>query len=170
MPATRDDLFAKLADLGIETATHEHDAVFTVVEAKGLRGEISGGHTKNLFLKDKRGRLWLVVCLEDRVVDLKALRRCLGAAKSLSFGKPDLLRQVLGIEPGSVTPFAAMNDAAGRVTVVLDSGMLACEPLNFHPLENTATTQIGAQDLIRFLRATGHEPQILDLESPAVGA
>lgn len=159
MAASRDELMAFLGDLGIEVTTVEHPPVFTVEEAQALRGDLTGGHTKNLFLKDKKGALWLVVCLEDRQVDLKALRKRLGAAQ-LSFGKPDLLIEVLGIEPGSVTPFSLINDTEGRVTAVFDEGMQAFDPLNFHPLKNDATSQISWDDLLKFARATGHEPVV----------
>lgn len=166
MAATREDLMAYLMGLGISITTVEHPPVFTVEEAQSLRGDLPGGHTKNLFLKDKKGGLWLVVCLEDRRVDLKALRKRLGAP-SLSFGKPDLLIDVLGIEPGSVTPFSLMNDTDGRVTAVFDQGMLEFDPLNFHPLKNDATSQIKPDDLLKFARATGHEPVISEIDEVA---
>lgn len=161
-PATPDDLFRRLDELGLETRTVTHPAVFTVAESKAWRGDLPGAHCKNLFLKDKKGRLWLVVALEDCEINLKALRRQIGAA-TLSFGKPELLREALGIEPGSVTPFAVINDSEKRVQVVLDKAMLAREPLNFHPLTNTATTQISAADLLSFLRALGRQPTLIDL-------
>lgn len=160
MPATRDDLFARLASLGIETTTRHHAPVFTVEEARALRGEIPGGHCKNLFLKDDKGNIWLIVCLEESAIDLKAAPARIGSRR-LSFGKPELLREVLGVEPGSVTPFALINDAPGRVNVVLDAAMMAHELLNYHPLENTATTTIRATDLVAFIRSCGHEPQIV---------
>lgn len=159
MPASRDDLFARLAELGIETETREHPPLFTVEQSRALRGEIPGGHTKNLFLKDKKGALWLVVSLEDADIDLKRLHRKIGSAR-LSFGKAELLREALGIEPGSVTPFALINDPGGRVNVVLDEAMMAEELLNFHPLSNDATTSIASRDLLRFIEGCGHEPTI----------
>ena len=162
MTLTRNDLLSRLDALGIVTTTVDHPAVFTVEESKRLRGNLLGGHTKNLFLKDKKGRLWLVVALEDRDVDLKALRKEIGAAQ-LSFGKPDLLSKVLGLEPGSVTPFGVINDTDGQVTVILDKGLLAFDVLNFHPLTNTATTQISPEGLQIFLRDTRHKPTIIAL-------
>ena len=162
MNLTRKDLLSRLDALGIVTTTVDHPAVFTVEESKRLRGNLLGGHTKNLFLKDKKGRLWLVVALEDRDVDLKALRKEIGAAQ-LSFGKPDLLSKVLGLEPGSVTPFGVINDTDGQVTVILDKGLLAFDTVNFHPLTNTATTQISPEGLQAFLRDTRHEPTIIAL-------
>lgn len=160
MPATRDDLFARFAALGIETTTRQHAPVFTVEEARALRGEIPGGHCKNLFLKDDKGNLWLVVCLEEAQIDLKAAPERIGSRR-LSFGKPDLLREVLGVEPGSVTPFGLINDTEKRVNVVLDAAMMDHDLLNYHPLENTATTTIRSADLVAFIRSCGHEPRIV---------
>ena len=114
-------------------------------------------------MKDKKGRLWLVTLLDDRRVDLNALSKRLGAAR-FSFGKPELLRETLGVEPGSVTPLAIVNDTAGRVTHVLDTGLLAAGTVNCHPLRNDATTAIGSADLLRFVRSTGHDPLVLDLD------
>ena len=127
MPATPADLFAFLDRLEIAHATVTHPPLFTVEQARAWRGRIPGGHTKNLFLRDKRGAFYLVVALEDAVIDLKGLHRRLGATGRFSFGRPVALRALLGVEPGSVTPFAAINDAAGAVAVVLDAAMLAHE-------------------------------------------
>jgi Ala-tRNA(Pro) deacylase len=140
----------------------EHDAVFTVAESARLEHRLPGGHTKNLFLKDKKSRLFLVVALDGTTIDLKALHKSLDSDR-LSFGKPDLLMQVLGVPPGSVTPFALINDTGARVTVVLDADMMRHERLNFHPLENTATTNIAREDLIRFIRSCGHDPRIVTM-------
>ncbi|MDP4822655.1 MAG: prolyl-tRNA synthetase associated domain-containing protein [Aestuariivirgaceae bacterium] len=160
MAATRAELLAKLDSLEIATQTRDHAAVFTVEEARHLRGEIPGGHCKNLFLKDKKDQLWLVVCLEDARIDLKTLPDKIGAAR-ISFGKPELLMEFLGVEPGSVTPFAVINDHQARVKVILDAAMMREPLLNYHPLENTATTSIAARDLVRFLTALNHAPQII---------
>jgi Ala-tRNA(Pro) deacylase len=160
MPATRQDLFARLAGLGIDTRTLEHEAVFTVAESSRLERGLPGGHTKNLFLKDKKDSLFLVVALGHSQIDLKSLSKTLGCDR-LSFGRPELLLDVLGVPPGSVTPFALINDTARRVTVILDADMMRHERLNFHPLENTATTNIAREDLVHFIRALGHEPRIL---------
>jgi Ala-tRNA(Pro) deacylase len=162
MLATEEDLFARLSELGIETETVRHPAVFTVEESKALRGDLPGGHTKNLFLKDKKGALWLVVALEDRAVDMKDLRRRIGSAQ-LSFGRPELLKEVLGIDPGSVTPFAVINDTENRVNVVLDAEMMSFQALNFHPLTNTATTSVTPEGLAAFIRSCGHEPAVVAL-------
>jgi Ala-tRNA(Pro) deacylase len=167
MALTIDQLLERLTALGIATTTVRHPPVYTVEEAKAHRGTLPGAHIKNLFLKDKRGALWLIVAAEDRPVDLKALRSRIGAA-ALSFGSPAALREALGVEPGSVTPFAVINDAAGRVTVILDETLLTAPWINAHPLTNTATTAITPRDLLRFLEATGHPPRALALpERPA---
>lgn len=166
MAASQQDLFAFLGGLGIETRTVRHPPLFTVEQSRALRGEIAGGHTKNLFLKDKKDALYLVVAEEDAELDLKSLHRRIGSAR-LSFGKADLLQETLGVAPGAVTPFAAINDTAGRVTVILDAALMRHQTLNFHPLDNSATTAIGRDDLVRFLAATGHEPRILPLSEAA---
>src|SRR5512132_2678559 len=163
MPATEEDLLKRLAALGITVETRRHAPVFTVSQAKALRGELPGGHTKNLFLKDKKGVLWLLVAMEDRAIDLKELRHRIGAAP-LSFAAADVLREVLGVEPGSVTPFALINDEGKRTRVVLDAEMMAAHlVLNFHPLANTATTAIRPDDLLAFIRSCGRVPQIAHL-------
>ena len=161
MSTNREMLFNHLESLGIVTTTMSHPPVFTVEEARALRGTIPGLHIKNLFLKDKKDALWLVVCEEDAAVDLKALPARIGSAR-LSFGRAELLREVLGIEPGSVTPFALINDAECRVNVVLDARIVAGEAVNCHPLENTATTTISSADLLAFIASTGHTPQIVE--------
>lgn len=166
MAATRQDLFDRLTALGIATETLDHPAVFTVAESARLERELPGGHTKNLFLKDKKDRLFLVVALGHSHIDLKSLHKTLGSDR-LSFGKPELLMDVLGVAPGSVTPFALINDTAHRVTVILDADMMRHERLNYHPVQNTATTNIARQDLLTFIRSCGHEPRIVAVASPA---
>ena len=158
-PLTPDQLFARFDALGIAHQTHTHPPVFTVEEAKALRGTLPGGHCKSLFLKDKKGGLWLVVALEECRVDLKRLADALGAPR-FSFGTAELLHEVLGVRPGSVTPFAAVNDAERRVTIVLQQAMLDHDPLNYHPLENDRTTAVAPGDLVRFLEACGHAPRV----------
>ena len=170
MPTTPDQLFAYLDDLGIAHMSVKHPPVFTVEQAARLRGEVAGGHTKNLFLRDKKHELYLVVALEDAEIDLKGLHRQLGATGRFSFGSSDLLREVWGVEPGSVTPFGAVNDRDGRVTVVLDTAMMEYETLNYHPLVNTMTTAIKRDDLVKFLEATGHIPRIERVSGPSPGA
>src|SRR5262249_8379602 len=146
--------------LVIVIPTAKHPPVFTIEESSRLRGLIPGGHTKKLFLRDKKGALFLVVALEDAAIELKSLHRRLGASGRFSFGSADLLRETLGVAPGAVTPFATMNDTQGRVCVVLDGAMMEHGTLNYHPLVNTMTTSINREDLIRFLEATGHPPRI----------
>jgi Ala-tRNA(Pro) deacylase len=166
MPKTPEDLFAALDRLGIAYRTVHHAPLFTVEESRKLRGEIPGGHTKNLFLRDKKGVIFLVVADEDADIDLKGLHRLLGASGRFSFGSADLLREVWGVEPGSVSPFGAISDTGHRVTVVLDATMMQHDTVNFHPLDNRMTTAIARDDLVRFLRSTGHEPRIEPLSAP----
>src|SRR5215204_2519523 len=153
MPATPADLFAFLTRLGIAHHTVRHPPLFTVEQSRALRGLIPGGHTKNLFLKDKKDALFLVVAEEDAAIELKGLHRLLGAAGRFSFGSADLLRQCLGVEPGAVTPFAAINDAAGKVAVVLDEAMMRHDPLDFHPFPNRMSTRLARDDLLQCLQA-----------------
>ncbi len=154
-------LFARLDALGIAHRTVEHPPVFTVEEAKALRGDLLGHHIKNLFLRNKKEEMWLVVAIEDRTIDLKRLGERLGAGR-LSFGSPDRLRRQLGVEPGSVTPLALVNDRDRVVRLALDRGLADGGPINAHPLTNTMTTALSGPDLLRFFAATGHEPRWLD--------
>lgn len=170
MPASRADLFAFLDSLGLQTTTVDHPPVYTVEEAKEHWAEIPGVHCKNLFLRDGKKLMFLVVCPHDRAIDLKALAPLIGA-KRLSFGSADRLMETLGVEPGSVTPFALLNDReAQKVTVILDAEMMASDRLNYHPLENTATTTISNDGLRAFITACGHEFNEVDLRQMAPAA
>lgn len=162
----RAELFAYLDTLGIATTTVEHEALFTVDQSRALRGMIPGAHTKNLFLRDKDNRLVLVVAKEDTRVDLKALAKKLGLGR-FSFGKPDQMKAVLGVEPGSVTALALIHEGASALTaVVVDEALLAFRDVNCHPLDNRATTRLATEDLLRFIKACGHEPKVLPLDLP----
>ncbi len=165
MPATRQELFALFDELAIETNTIEHIPVFTVEDAQKVHGDIKGGHCKNLFCKDEKGVLWLIVALEDARIDLKAAKDRI-ESRRLSFGRPELLMEILGVEPGSVTPFSLINDKANKTNVILDAAMMKLELLNFHPLKNDATTTISSVDLIKFIKATGHEPKVVAVSDP----
>ena len=167
MPASEEDLFAYFDSLGITHATHRHRPVFTVEESRDLKASMPGGHTKNLFLKDKKGRLFLLSALGDAVIDLNAVSKLTGSGR-FSFGNADLLLQHLGVTPGSVTLFGLINDAEQHVTVVLDEGLFAHDPVNFHPLRNDATTAISPADMLKFVRATGHEPIRLGFDAAGV--
>ena len=162
-PATPDTLFARLDDLGIAHHTHEHAPVFTVEEARAVRGNLPGVHTKNLFVRDKKERMWLLVCEADRTVDLHDVARRLGS-KRLSFGSPQRLMRYLGVVPGAVNPFAVMNDHSGAVCVVVERAVLEGDPVNFHPLDNAMTTAVRGADLVRFLEAEAHPPEVLDFD------
>lgn len=158
----RQRLMDRLAELGIACRTAEHAPVFTVEDSGELYATIPGGHTKNLFLKDAKGQLFLIVAHHGTRVDLKKLPPVIGSAR-LSFGRAELLEEVLGVKAGSVTAFAVMNDGAGQVRVVIDQNLMAFETINLHPLENSATTSIAREDLLRFIRAAGHTPLIAAL-------
>ncbi|QDZ01832.1 prolyl-tRNA synthetase associated domain-containing protein [Nitratireductor mangrovi] len=160
---TPDDLLAFLERLGISVSTVKHPPLNTVTESQALRGELAGGHTKNLFLKDKKSQYFLVTVGEEAEVDLKALHRLIGASGRVSFGSAEALMELLGVRPGAVTAFGVINDRDKRVKVVLDASLLGHEVINCHPLTNDATTQIARDDLLRFLKETGHEPAILNV-------
>jgi len=168
LPTSRETLLARLDGLGIAYTRHDHPPLFTVEDSKALRGDLPGGHCKNLFLRDRKGAMWLVVCLEDRPIDLKALGGLLGGAR-LSFGSADRLMRVLGVIPGAVSPFALINDTEASVEVILDKAMLEHRPLNYHPLVNTTTIAVSPEDLIRFVEACGHTPQVMDLDPATAG-
>jgi Ala-tRNA(Pro) deacylase len=162
VPLTPEQLFRRLDSLGIAHQTVSHPPVFTVAEAAAVRGQLPGGHCKSLFLKDKKGGFWLAIMLEERHIDLNKLAVRLGAPR-FSFGAAADLDALLGVRPGSVTPFALVNDGAHRVIPVLDRAMLDYDPLNYHPLANDRTTAITPADLLRFIAACGHQPRVVDL-------
>jgi Ala-tRNA(Pro) deacylase len=163
---TRDDLLGFFAGHGIACHTVEHPAVFRVGEGDDVKAGMPGGHTKNLFLKDAKDQIWLISALQHTRIDLKALPRVIGSAK-LSFGSPALMEETLGVTPGSVTAFGLINDTGRRVRFVLDAGLAAADPVNFHPLVNTATTAVSQADFRRFLAALGIEPLIVDFAALA---
>lgn len=168
MPATRADLYALLDRLGVAHRTVEHPAIFTVEEGRALKTQWPGGHSKNLFLKDRGDALYLAVALGDTRVDLVGLGRRLGAKGRLSFGRPALMTATLGVIPGAVTPFALMNDTARALArVIVDANILRHDPVWFHPLENTASTAVSPPDFMKFLAAVGVSPLIVDLAAPA---
>lgn len=162
-PASREDLFRVLDALGIAHETREHAPVFTVEEGEDLKRDMPGGHTKNLFLKDKKGALILISALQSTQVALNQLHKTLDCAR-LSFGKAELLEEALGVKPGSVTAFALLNDPGHKVRFILDEALMAHEIVNFHPLKNDATTAIRADDLLKFVTALGRAPEIVKLE------
>ena len=155
MPRSPEDLFAYLAELGIEVVTVTHPPLFTVAEAQALRGQIPGGHTKNLFLKDRKSSYFLLTVDEEAEIDLKKVHHVIGASGKVSFGRPDELLDLLGV----------INDTGGAVKIVFDEALMRHGVINAHPLTNEATTSIARDDLLRFVRATGHEPHVLKLSS-----
>jgi len=167
---TRADLFAFFDAHGVAHKTVEHPAIFTVEEGRDYKKDMPGGHSKNLFLKDKKGALYLAVALSDTKVDLVGLGKHLGAKGRLSFGRPELMTATMGVIPGAVTPFALANESARALSaVILDAALLAHAPVWFHPLENTASTAVSPADLVRFVETCGFTPQILDLAAPFEG-
>lgn len=163
---TRNELLTFLAVHGIEAVTHEHPAVFTVAEGEDIKARIPGVHTKNLFLKDARGQLWLISAEGRAEIDLKRLHTVIGSGR-LSFGAAELMRDTLGVTPGSVTAFGLINDKDRRVRFVLDHTLAAADLVNFHPLTNTATTTIGAAGFRRFLAALDIQPIVVDFAAMA---
>lgn len=163
-PAGEAELYALLRAHGIAYTHHAHPPFFTVADSRAHRGEHPGAHCKNMFLREKKGGLWLVTCLEHRQIRIRDLERAIGA-RGCSFGKAELLWDALGVTPGAVTPFAALNDRERRVRVVLDRQMMQAETLNAHPLHNEATTAVATGDLMRFFALTGHEPLLVDFDA-----
>lgn len=162
-PLSPAEFLERLEALGIHHESFEHEPVFTVEESKRSRGDMDGAHVKNLFLRNKKGEMWLVTCLEDRRVDLKWLAQTLGAGR-FSFGSPERLMRYLGVLPGAVTTFAAINDVTGSVRVALDRALPESSRINLHPLTNAMTTTISASDLPRFLEAVDHPPTLIDFD------
>jgi len=162
-PLTSDDLLRGLDAMGVAATTHEHAPAHTVEEAQALRGAIPGAHAKNLFVRDKKGRIFLLVLEETASVDLKRVHEIVGGTGRVSFGTPDLMMETLGVTPGSVTPFGVVNDRDRRVTLVIDQDLMKHERLNFHPLVNTRTTGLSRTDFLKFLDASGHPPRVLKI-------
>jgi Ala-tRNA(Pro) deacylase len=158
---TKTDLLAFFDEIGVAARTHEHPAVFRVGQGQEIKAGIEGAHTKNLFLKDAKGQLWLISAEDRSVIDLKRLPPVIGSAR-LSFGNAELMQATLGVTPGSVTAFALINDRERKVRFVLDRALAEAPRVNFHPLTNTATTTVDQPGLRRFLAAVGVEPLIVD--------
>ncbi len=161
MTATRAELFAFLDGLSIKHTTMDHRPVFTVEEGEDIKAQLPGGHSKNLFLKDKKGAFILISALGSTEIRLNQLHKTLGCAR-LSFGRAELMEEILGVTPGSVTAFALINDQPAQIRFILDTALMAHDIVNFHPLKNDATTAIASDDLVRFACATGHEPEMVD--------
>ena len=164
---TRTDLFAFLDAHGIGHSTLDHPAVFRVEDGPGIKDALPGGHSKNLFLKDAKGQLWLISALGETVINLKTLHHVIGSAR-LSFGNAELMLETLGVTPGSVTAFGLINDSDHRIRFVLDAALAGADPVNFHPLTNTATTAVSQAGFRRFLAALGVAPLIVDFAAMRV--
>ena len=164
---TRADLIAFLDQLGVEHTTIDHPAVFRVGEGEEIKAALPGAHTKNLFLKDGKGQLWLISAEGHTPIDLKRLPPVIGSAR-LSFGNAALMEETLGVTPGSVTAFGLINDAGHRVRFVLDRALAEAEIVNFHPLTNTATTGVSQAGFRKFLAALGVEPLVVNFATMTV--
>ncbi len=163
MPLSPQDLLNTLSKLDIETTTHEHEAVFTVEESSKIKQEIPGGHTKNLFLKDKKGNFFLIVAEGSAQIKLNTIHGLIGAKGRVSFGKAEALMELLGVKPGAVTAFAPINDTQNKVSVIIDEPLLRYDLINCHPLTNEMTTTISKESLLQFLKHINHEPQIIQV-------
>jgi len=163
----RERLLEYLSEIGIAAETLDHPAVFTVGEGEDIKAALPGSHTKNLFLKDARDQLWLISAEGHAAIELKRLHLVIGSGR-LSFGKPELMMETLGVSPGSVTAFGLINDVGHRVRFVLDRTLAEAELVNFHPLTNTATTTVSGEGFKRFLAALGVTPLIVDFATMAV--
>lgn len=158
---TPENLLKALDDLGLKTSTHHHEAVFRVSEGEGIKDNLPGAHTKNLFLKDDKGRLWLISAEQQTRINLKALPKVIGSGR-LSFGSEERLFDALGVRPGSVTALALINDPDHKVTFVLDKVLADADIVNFHPLTNTATTALSQADFRAFLKSLNRAPVVVD--------
>jgi Ala-tRNA(Pro) deacylase len=167
---TRADLLAFFDSLGIAHRTVEHRPIFTVEEGRDLKASMPGGHSKNLFLKDKKDRLFLAVAHCDTLVDIVGYGRAAGAKGRLSFGKPELMTATMGVRPGAVTPFALINETARSLAeIAVDAALMGWPLVWFHPLDNDASTAIAPDDLLKFIRACGFSPRLVDLARPESG-
>ncbi len=167
MALTPQDLLEMLDKMGIKTTTHQHEALFTVEQSSKLYPNMEGGHTKNLFVKDKKNNFFLLVLESCAEIDLNRLHRVIGAKSRLSFGKPERLMEYLGVKPGSVTAFSVVNDVNNNVKLIIDKSLFAHDKINCHPLTNEMTTTISKSDLIRFLSSVNHEPEIIAISGLA---
>jgi Ala-tRNA(Pro) deacylase len=163
MPTQPQQLLDVLSQLGVDYQLYKHEAIFTVAEGEHLKANIPGVHCRNLFLRDKKKNMFLIVAANDTQIDLKKLQPLIGSAR-LSFGSPERLWENLGVRPGSVCPYAVINDKDNHVKVILDKNMMDEDVVNYHPLLNTMTIGIRPDDLVLFLNHCNHDPVILDLK------
>ena len=162
LPTTPESLLAVLDALAIDYVTHHHPPLRTVGDAKAHRGDMPGIHIKNLYLRDRKKRNFLVVAQEDRVIDLKNLDQKIGCDR-LSFGSADRLFELLGVRPGAVSPLTVINDSAHKISLFLDLALQTDNQIYAHPLVNDMTIGITGSGLQKFLAHTGHQPRWLDL-------
>ena len=157
------NIYEFLEEHNIAYERHDHPAVYTVAEAEKLVPHTGGAHTKNLFLRDKKGkRHLLLVAFADTPVNLKELSTLLGMS-NLSFASPERLLTHLGITPGAVSPLGLINDVDYAVEVAFERGVWESAALSCHPLVNTATLVIPKEGVEHFFAATGHEVNLVAL-------
>ena len=161
LPTTPESLIDKLESLNVVFTSHHHPPLRTVEDSKKYRDNMSGTHVKNLYLRDKKKRNYLIVAEEDRVIDLKSLHAIIGSDR-LSFGSADRLFEMLGVRPGAVSPFTLINDPEHQVSLSIDAELMMAERLYFHPLVNDMTLGVTPEGLSRFLAATGHQAQLIN--------
>ncbi len=160
-PASAEDVHCRLEALGVPFTYQSHEAMRTVEQSKQFRRGATGGFSKNLFLRNKKGRMWLVTVSEDQTIDLKQLGSQLGAGR-VSFASPERLMLYLGVIPGAVTPLAVINDTQQQVTAVIDHTLSVADPVHFHPCDNTMTTTLSWDGLMIYMRACDHDPIVMD--------
>lgn len=166
LPTSPEQLLQRLESLGIPFRIYHHEPVFTVAESSRIERDWPGVHCRNLFVRDKKEAMYLVVAANETRIDMKKLADVIGSGR-LSFGSAERLWTYLGVRPGSVCPYAIINDTGNAVTVILDAHMMAGEIVNYHPLVNTMTIGVKPADLVKFIRSCGHEPRIVDLTPAA---
>lgn len=165
-PYTPENLLQALADLGLKTSTLHHEAVFRVGDGEGIKDQLPGAHTKNLFLKDDKGQLWLISAEQNTQINLKTLPKTIGSGR-LSFGSPERLYDALGVTPGSVTALGLINDPDHKVKFILDKTLADADIVNFHPLTNTATTALSQADFRAFIASLGRTLRVIDFAALA---
>jgi len=168
-PVSPQALLDYLDACALETVKHEHEPLFTVEQSQEHRGRLEGGHTKNLFLKDKKGRLFLLTAQESSDVNLKTLHKLLGASGRFSFGSADKMEANLGLKPGAVSALGVINDRESNVTFAIDQTLLDHEKINCHPLRNDATVTLLVRDLLDLAEQCGHKAMIVDLTADPDG-
>lgn len=165
LAATAKQLLNALETLGVEHQTTTHEALYTVDQAKEVAYDEPGAHTKNLFLRNKKGRMFLLVVESDHRVDLRGLRDKLNVpGGQFAFASTERLGLYLGVVPGSVSPLAVYNDHECAVQVLIQRTLLEHEWIYLHPCRNTHSTRLRTHDLLEILNSWKHPVTVLDFE------